>query len=207
MLQDAVIIPSCTSRGTTPRRLRGGPASVCPTEAEWELAARGGLDRRPTSGATTRRALAACGRPTSGRAIFPVTTWPRTDLRGLRPFARLRPMTLASTTPPATSGSGAATGTTASLYARRAQPTVVTDPDGPTATNNPTQPYQLQRVQRGGSFLCSDSYCTRYRPSARHGCSPDTGMSHVGFRCVKSNRPSVDRSQHNRLYSDLGAPR
>jgi formylglycine-generating enzyme required for sulfatase activity len=41
-----------------------------------------------------------------------------------------------------------------------------------------------QRSQRGGSFLCHDSYCSRYRPSARHGCSPDTGMSHVGFRCV-----------------------
>jgi formylglycine-generating enzyme len=39
-------------------------------------------------------------------------------------------------------------------------------------------------VQKGGSFLCNDSYCSRYRPSARHGCSPDTGMSHVGFRCV-----------------------
>jgi formylglycine-generating enzyme required for sulfatase activity len=43
-----------------------------------------------------------------------------------------------------------------------------------------------ERVQRSGSILCNDSYCTRYRPSTRHGCSPDTGMSHVGFRCVQS---------------------
>jgi formylglycine-generating enzyme required for sulfatase activity len=43
-----------------------------------------------------------------------------------------------------------------------------------------------QRVQRGGSFLCNDKYCSRYRPSARHGCTPDTGMSHVGFRCVRT---------------------
>lgn len=42
------------------------------------------------------------------------------------------------------------------------------------------------RVQRGGSFLCNDSYCSRYRPCARHGCSPDSGMSHVGFRCVRN---------------------
>ena len=39
---------------------------------------------------------------------------------------------------------------------------------------------------RGGSFLCNDEYCSSYRPSARMGCSTDTGMSHVGFRCVVS---------------------
>ncbi|HEV3146407.1 MAG TPA: SUMF1/EgtB/PvdO family nonheme iron enzyme, partial [Gemmataceae bacterium] len=41
-----------------------------------------------------------------------------------------------------------------------------------------------ERVQRGGSFLCCVGYCFNYRPSARMGCTPDTGMSHVGFRCV-----------------------
>ncbi len=42
------------------------------------------------------------------------------------------------------------------------------------------------RLQKGGSFLCSDQYCTRYRPAARHGSAPDTGTSHVGFRCAWS---------------------
>ena len=42
----------------------------------------------------------------------------------------------------------------------------------------------LAAVAQGGSFLCHPSYCWRYRPSARHGCTPDTGMSHIGFRCV-----------------------
>lgn len=45
----------------------------------------------------------------------------------------------------------------------------------------------VQRAQRGGSFLCSDTFCFRYRPSARQGCAADTGMSHVGFRCVRSD--------------------
>ena len=40
-------------------------------------------------------------------------------------------------------------------------------------------------AQRGGGFLCHDSYCDRYRPSARQGSTEDSGMSHVGFRCVK----------------------
>ncbi|MFO1023072.1 MAG: formylglycine-generating enzyme family protein [Planctomycetales bacterium] len=72
------------------------------------------------------------------------------------------------------------------LYATRSKGTVVQDPQSPKASKDPTQPYMQLRSQRGGSFLCNDSYCSRYRPSARHGCSPDTGMSHVGFRCAMS---------------------
>jgi formylglycine-generating enzyme required for sulfatase activity len=41
-----------------------------------------------------------------------------------------------------------------------------------------------RRVVKGGSFLCADSYCMRYRPAARRPQAIDTGMSHIGFRCV-----------------------
>ncbi len=41
-----------------------------------------------------------------------------------------------------------------------------------------------RRVIKGGSFLCADSYCRRYRPAARRPQMVDTGMSHIGFRCV-----------------------
>ncbi len=71
------------------------------------------------------------------------------------------------------------------LYRRRAGQGVIDNPQGPSASYAPHEPLTAQRVQRGGSFLCSDEYCTRYRPSARHGCPMDTGMSHVGFRCAK----------------------
>ena len=73
----------------------------------------------------------------------------------------------------------------ANLYAERYRSEVV-NPPGPEKSYDPAQPYQPLRVERGGSFLCHESYCLRYRPSARHGGAPDTGMSHVGFRCVKS---------------------
>lgn len=73
------------------------------------------------------------------------------------------------------------------LYRKRAGANaLIVDPQGPPACNDPQRPLALQRVQRGGSYLCNDSYCSRYRPSARHGGSSDTGMSHVGFRCVLS---------------------
>ncbi|KAA0110140.1 formylglycine-generating enzyme family protein [Mycolicibacterium sp. P1-5] len=42
-----------------------------------------------------------------------------------------------------------------------------------------------RKVVKGGSFLCADSYCMRYRPAARRPQMVDTGMSHIGFRCVK----------------------
>jgi formylglycine-generating enzyme len=61
---------------------------------------------------------------------------------------------------------------------------VCSNPTGPLQSFSPVNPYQTERVTKGGSFLCSESYCASYRPSARRGLPPDTGMSHVGFRCV-----------------------
>lgn len=63
---------------------------------------------------------------------------------------------------------------------------VVENPVGPARSFDPRSPYEPEvRVVRGGSFLCNDSYCASYRPSARMANSPDTGMSHTGFRCVR----------------------
>ena len=41
------------------------------------------------------------------------------------------------------------------------------------------------RVVKGGSFLCAPNYCRRYRPAARQGETPDTSACHIGFRCVR----------------------
>jgi sulfatase modifying factor 1 len=51
---------------------------------------------------------------------------------------------------------------------------------------DPRQPqFRVPRkVIKGGSYLCADSYCMRYRPAARRPQMVDTGMSHIGFRCV-----------------------
>src|SRR6185312_6357273 len=52
---------------------------------------------------------------------------------------------------------------------------------------DPAQPqFRIPRkVVKGGSFLCADSYCRRYRPAARRPQQVDTGMSHIGFRLVR----------------------
>jgi sulfatase modifying factor 1 len=45
----------------------------------------------------------------------------------------------------------------------------------------------IGRVQRGGSFLCTDQYCTRYMVRGRG--EPSTATNHVGFRCVMDDAP------------------
>jgi formylglycine-generating enzyme required for sulfatase activity len=60
-----------------------------------------------------------------------------------------------------------------------------THPEGPDRSFDPQQPYTPQRVTRGGSFLCNESYCSGYRNARRMKSSPDTGLNHNGFRCVK----------------------
>ncbi len=72
------------------------------------------------------------------------------------------------------------------LYRHRAvKGDPVVDPKGPPNHIDPRNPHEKQRVTRGGSFLCHDCYCAAYRPAGRRGTAFDTGMSHIGFRCVK----------------------
>nr|WP_223271877.1 formylglycine-generating enzyme family protein [Algoriphagus ratkowskyi] len=56
---------------------------------------------------------------------------------------------------------------------------------------NPDNPYAMERVIKGGSYLCADNYCVNYRPSARQGQAFDSGTSNVGFRLVKD---AVDKT-------------
>jgi formylglycine-generating enzyme required for sulfatase activity len=61
---------------------------------------------------------------------------------------------------------------------------VVRNPVGPASGMDPREGYEPMRVTRGGSYLCSDTYCRGYRVSARNPGAPDTGTSHIGFRLV-----------------------
>lgn len=61
----------------------------------------------------------------------------------------------------------------------------IINPQGPSKANDPAEPFTAKRVLRGGSFLCNDSYCSGYRVARRMKSSPDTGLEHTGFRCVR----------------------
>jgi formylglycine-generating enzyme len=60
------------------------------------------------------------------------------------------------------------------------------NPQGPDKSFDPDEPYTVKRSLRGGSFLCNDAYCSGYRVARRMKSTPDTGLEHTGFRCVRT---------------------
>ena len=62
---------------------------------------------------------------------------------------------------------------------------VARNPTGPESSFDPAEPTEKKRVHRGGSFLCTDLYCTRYMIGTRGKGEVSTASNHVGFRCVK----------------------
>lgn len=70
-------------------------------------------------------------------------------------------------------------------YYKSLESKISIDPQGPADSYDPDEPGIAKRSMRGGSFLCNDSYCSGYRVARRMKSSPDTGLEHTGFRCVR----------------------
>ncbi len=85
---------------------------------------------------------------------------------------------------------------------------VQVDPKGPTDSFDPDEgdvPANApKRVTRGGSFLCNEDFCLSYRPSARRGTDPYTSMSHLGFRLAMDQK-TWDAVQKNAVNGSGGA--
>jgi len=72
-------------------------------------------------------------------------------------------------------------------YQQRASSgSVIRNPQGPDTPFDPAEPTERKRVHRGGSFLCTDQYCTRYMVGTRGKGEIRTGSNHTGFRCVQT---------------------
>jgi formylglycine-generating enzyme required for sulfatase activity len=70
-------------------------------------------------------------------------------------------------------------------YLTLAKDTISYNPSGPANSYDPIEPGLKKKVHRGGSFLCSDQYCSRYILGTRGKGEWRTGTNHLGFRCVK----------------------
>ncbi len=146
------------------------------------------LTAPPSSGAKTRCRRAGTLR-TSGRAIFLGATDEADGFAGTAPVGSYPPNALGLY-----EMAGNVWEWTADWYAdghpadAETACCVPADPRGPSVESSfdPGQPqFSIpRRVIKGGSFLCADNYCQRYRPAARRPQMIDTGMSHVGFRTV-----------------------
>ena len=71
---------------------------------------------------------------------------------------------------------------------------VAINPKGPADSLDPNEPGVQKRVQRGGSFLCTDQYCARYIAGGRGKGDLDTGTNHLGFRCVRESGRGVEKA-------------
>ncbi|HLK28809.1 MAG TPA: formylglycine-generating enzyme family protein [Puia sp.] len=64
----------------------------------------------------------------------------------------------------------------------------VNNPQGPTSSYDPDEPNAIKHVQRGGSFMCSDEYCKRYKSGSRGKGEVNSASNNLGFRCVRDEK-------------------
>ncbi|HMG94109.1 MAG TPA: formylglycine-generating enzyme family protein [Chryseolinea sp.] len=154
-----------------------------PTEAEWEFASRGGREGQRFSWGNE---FNPGGRfmANTFQGVFPSTNSGDDGFVGNAPIKSFPPNDYGLYDMIGNCWEWTSDYYNVNYYDELARKGLAINPTGSSKPYDPNEPYAVKHVTRGGSFLCAENYCVNYRPSARQGSAFDSGMSHIGFRCV-----------------------
>ena len=156
-----------------------------PTEAEWEFAARGGLTGKVFPWGDEFRD-GDRWMANSHQGHFPDHDTGADSFTGVAPVAQFPPNGYGLYDVGGNVWEWISDWYRPDYYALLATAGVVArNPTGPASAFDPDEPGEPKRVQRGGSFLCTDQYCSRYMVGTRGKGEVSTGTNHLGFRCVR----------------------
>jgi formylglycine-generating enzyme required for sulfatase activity len=155
-----------------------------PTEAEWEFAARGGLAGKPFVWGDSFRPNGKWMANTH-QGHFPNTDTGEDGYVGLAPVAQYPPNGYGLYDMGGNVWQWTSDWYRPDYYQQLAGAgEVARNPKGPDSSFDPSEPGQPKKTHRGGSFLCTNQYCSRYIVGTRGKGEISTGTNHLGFRCV-----------------------
>ena len=156
-----------------------------PTEAEWEYAARGGLENNiyPWGNTLSEAQTLPCN---YWQGAFPSSNAAKDGFYGSSPVKTYKPNSYGLFDMAGNVWEWCADLYNFNYYKDFQGVKIADNPLGPTYSYDPDELNTMKRVMRGGSFLCNPSYTTGYRSGARMKSTQDSGMEHLGFRCVRN---------------------
>lgn len=154
-----------------------------PTEAEWEFAARGGLSGKPYVWGDEFRPNGKWMANTH-EGQFPNKDTGADGYVGAAPVAHFPANGYGLYDMAGNVWQWTSDWYRPDYYKRLSSEGIARNPTGPDTAYDPSEPGHQKKVHRGGSYLCTDQYCSRYMVGTRGKGDVDTGTNHLGFRCV-----------------------